>query len=298
MPEWTGSEANQGDDCAGTIESVGENVPGFHKGDRVAGFHQTMAPGGTYAEYALCPAWTTMHIPQSMSFEEAATIPLTAGTAATGLFERVGGLGLPLPFLPATGPMPLVIYGASGSVGTFALQLASKASIHPLVCVAGGGSKSVEPFLDRKKGDTIIDYRKGDDEVISEIKDALDGIPLRYGLDTVAHKSSTNNIAQAMPHGGQIARVLPPEGGLTNPYNDIEQFQLSVGTLHGDQKDFGAAMFKIFERGLQEGWVKPRPYEVVPGGLGGIEQALANLKAGKASAIKYVFRVADTEGVS
>ena len=101
-----------------------------------------------------------------------------------------------------------------------------------------------------------------------------------------------------MPHGGQIARVLPPEGGLTNPYNDIEQFQLSVSTVHKDQKDFGAVMFQLFGRGLKEGWFKPRPHEVVPGGLGGVEQALANLKAGKASAIKYVFRIADTEGVS
>lgn len=230
-----------------------------------------------------------------MTFEDAATVPLTAGTAAAGLFERVGGLGLPLPFLPATGALPLVVYGASGSVGTFAIQLAKKANIHPLICIAGGGASTIEPLLERGKGDVIIDYRKGDENVTKEIKAALDGIPLRYALDTVAHKNSTANIAAAMPHGGQIARTLPPEGGLTE---DVEQFQLSVSSVHADQKDFGFAMYSLFGRGLAEGWLKPRPYEVVPGGLEGVEQALVNLKAGKASAIKYVFRIADTKGVA
>ena len=288
-------EVNQGDDCAGTVEAVGKNIVGFSKGERVAGFHEATARAGTYAEYALCPAHTTFHITQGTSFEEAATVPLTAGTAAAGLFESVGGLDLPLPIQPVVDPLPLVIYGASGSVGTFAVQLASKANIHPLICVAGGGGSKVEPFLDPSKGDVIIDYRKGDVEVVKEIKAALKGSPLRHGLDTAAHGKSSANIAAAMTEGGKIARTLPPESGLPD---GIKQFQLSVSSVHGDQKDFGFVMYQLFGRGLHDGWLHPRPYEVVPGGLGGVEQALADLKAGKASAIKYVFRIADTEGVA
>lgn len=293
MPEWTGTESNQGDDCAGTVESVGDSVLGFQPGDRVAGFHEPGAPGGAYAEYALLPAHTTFHISKDVSFDDAATIPLTAGTAAAGLFESAGGLGLPLPIQPATEPLPLVIYGASGSVGTFAVQLAKKANIHPIICIAGGGGSTVEPLLDRSKGDTIIDYRKGDAEVVKGIKSALNGLPLKHGLDTVAHKSSTANIAEAMD-GGKIARTLPAEGEV---HKGIEQFQLSVSSVHGEQKDFGFAMYQLFGRGLQDGWIQARPYEVVPDGLGGVEKALQNLKAGKASAIKYVFRIAETEGV-
>jgi len=56
-------------------------------------------------------------------------------------------------------------------------------------------------------------------------------------------------------------------------------------------------MFRFFGRGLQEGWFKGHPYEVVPGGLGGVEGALKNLKEGRASAVKYVFRIGETEGV-
>jgi hypothetical protein len=67
--------------------------------------------------------------------------------------------------------------------------------------------------------------------------------------------------------------------------------------LLGDQ-DFGAVMYKFFERGLVKGWLKGHPFEVVPGGLGGIEDALRDLKAGKASAVKYVFKIDETQGKS
>lgn len=66
--------------------------------------------------------------------------------------------------------------------------------------------------------------------------------------------------------------------------------------LLGDQ-EFGAIMYRFFEMGLVKGWLTGHPFEVVPGGLGGIEKALQNLKAGNASAVKYVFRVDDTEGL-
>ena len=56
-------------------------------------------------------------------------------------------------------------------------------------------------------------------------------------------------------------------------------------------------MYQLFANGLKEGWLQPRPYEIVPGGLDGVEQALAKLKAGKASALKYIFRISDTQGV-
>lgn len=272
---------------------MGDKVVGFHKGDRVAGFHETGGPGGTYAEYALCPAHLTIHVPKDVSFEEAATIPLACGTAACGLFQKERGLGLPLPMLPATEPMPLVIYGASGSVGTFALELARKANIHPLICVAGGGAKSFEHLLDSSKGDTVIDYRKGDSETAKGIAAALGSQQLKHALDTVAHDNSSANIANAMTSGGTIARVLPQQGDLPN---GVQQVQVGVSSVHS-QKEFGFTMYQLFGKGLQQGWLTPRPFEVVRGGLNGVEQALKNLKAGKASAIKYVVRIDETDGL-
>jgi NADPH:quinone reductase-like Zn-dependent oxidoreductase len=72
IPPWwptDGTPTNQGDDIAGYIEAVGEGVVGFHKGDKVAAFHQVMKPHGSYAEYAIAPDYTTFHIPAKTGFE-------------------------------------------------------------------------------------------------------------------------------------------------------------------------------------------------------------------------------------
>lgn len=61
--------ANQGDDISGVVYEVGEKVTEFKKGDRVAAFHEMMAPGGSYAEYALSWEHTTFSLPPNVSFE-------------------------------------------------------------------------------------------------------------------------------------------------------------------------------------------------------------------------------------
>ena len=229
---------------------------------------------------------------------EAATLPLAAITAAIGLHVD---LRLPEPWLPAASPIPLVVYGGSSAVGAFALKFAARANIHPLIVVAGNGASYVETLIDRSKGDTIVDYRKGDDAVVSGIKDALKGAKLSYAFDAVSEKGSCQNIIQVLDPHGHIALVLPYK---EIPKTVAQSFPVA-GSAHGDNKDIGYGdnkdfayiYFRYMARGLHEGWLKGHPPEVVPGGLGGIQQALKNLKDGKASAVKYVFRIADTEGV-
>ncbi len=68
-PESTGKDLNTGDDIAGVVHSVGSNVVEFKPGDRVAAFHQMMAPGGSYAEYAVSWDHATFHIPKKTTFE-------------------------------------------------------------------------------------------------------------------------------------------------------------------------------------------------------------------------------------
>lgn len=60
---------NQGDDIAGYVESVGEGVVGFKKGDKVGAFHEMMAPYGSYGEYAIAWEHTTFHLTAKTSFE-------------------------------------------------------------------------------------------------------------------------------------------------------------------------------------------------------------------------------------
>jgi len=293
VPEWLNSSSNTGDDIAGIVHSIGENVFEFKPGDRVAAFHEMRTPGGSFAEYALVWQHTTFHIPQKTTFEEAATLPLAAMTAAVGLHIS---LGLPEPWFPATSPIPLLVYGGSYAVGAFALKLAAQANIHPLIVVAGNGASYVETLIDRSKGDTIVDYRKGHDAVVSGVKDALKGAKLSYAFDAVSEKGSYQNIIQVLDPHGEITLVLPGKEYQEIPKTVTQSFT-SVGSAHEENKDFAYIYFRYLARGLFEGWFKGHPSEVVPGGLGGIQQALQNLKDGEASAVKYVFRISDTEGV-
>src|SRR5262249_10932479 len=94
---------------------------------------------------------------------------------------------------------------------------------------------------------------------------------------------------------GNILLILP--GKYEEIPASVNKMILSSSTAYTSNADFAYVISRFFSHGLQKGWLKAHPAEVVPGGLGGIQIALQNLKAGKASAIKYVFRIEDTEGV-
>ena len=68
-PDHFGANLNTGDDIAGVVHDVGSNVVEFKRGDRVAAFHEVMAPGGSYAEYAVSYDHATFHIPKTTTFE-------------------------------------------------------------------------------------------------------------------------------------------------------------------------------------------------------------------------------------
>ncbi|KAK3940937.1 alcohol dehydrogenase-like protein [Diplogelasinospora grovesii] len=293
---------NQGDDIAGVVERVGQRVFEFRPGDRVAAFHEMMTPHGSYAEYAIAWAHTTFHIPHETTFEEAAAIPLAAMTAALGLYQR---LGLPQPFPQQQTShhhdIPLVIYGAASAVGIYALQLALRSNIHPIICVVGRAREYVEGFIDRSKGDALVDYREGDEAVVRGIKAALRGRELMHALDAVSEKGSPQNLGRVLAKGGKVTFVLG--GPKDELLPDHVNWSITlVGAVHredeGSEKDFGYVYYRYMARGLQEGWFRPQRTEVVKGGLNGVQTALENLRDGKASGVKYVFRIGETEGAT
>ncbi|KAL3488397.1 chaperonin 10-like protein [Aspergillus germanicus] len=292
---------NQGDDIAGYVEAVGADVVGFHKGDRVAGFHRFMAPHGGYAEFAVVDDFTCFHIAKKTSFEEAATIPLAAMTAALGLYQH---LRLPLPWNPTTEPLPLIIYGGATAVGAFAVKLARLSNIHPLIVVAGKGMPYVETLIDRSKGDTIIDYRTDPSTLSARICEAAGGRPIHYAYDAVSEHGSYAYIGGAMTAPGSITTMrlntdfVPPKGiSMSWTIAGSPHLPPKKGMAVGDG-EFAQAMLQFMGRGLAKGWFSGHPVEVRPGGLAGIEGGLRDLKAGKASAIKYVARIGETEGMS
>lgn len=292
LPEMMNLPGNTGDDIAGVVHEVGANVTEFKPGDRVFAFHEMMTPGGSFAEYALAWQHVTAHIPPSTTFEEAAAVPLAALTAAVGLAQH---LRLPHPWSPLRddeASPPLVIYGASSAVGIYALQLAARANIHPLICVAGASCPHVEKFLDPAKGDVVVDYRDGDDAVVEGIRKAASGRKLLHAYDAVSEKGSYVNLGKVLAEGATITTVLFHKDDAPT---HVKFSRTMVGSVHKEDRDLGFVYMRYFAQGLRDGWFKAQPQEVVPGGLGGVQTALENLKAGRASAVKYVFRIEDTK---
>lgn len=234
---------------------------------------------------------------------DAATVPLAAMTAALAVHQR---LKLPLPWTPAEKPAPFVVYGGATAVGAYAIKFAMLANIHPIVTVAGRGIPFVESLIDKSKGDKVIDYREGDDHVISElqkIKQSDDGII--YTLDAVMNKSAVTCLSSVKASSIRLATVAP--NGLDEKLPDhIHVLPTQVGSVHKvyyeGQEDmvkldrgFGAAFFPYMGRGMAEGWFKGHPYEVVEGGLNGLSKAMKALENNEVSAKKLVLRVEETK---
>ena len=297
---------NSGDDIAGIVHEVGSAVTEFKPGDRVAALHELGAPGGSYAEFAVAWDHTTFHLGDGTSFEEAASVPMGSMMASIGLFGMLKVIKTP--WTPVETKTPLVIYGAAGTVGAYAIKLASLMNVHPLICVAGRGIPFVETLIDKDKGDVVLDYRNGPEELVQGIKDALQGSKLQYAFDAVSEKGSYVNICEVLdPQSGKITLVLPFH--VDEIPKNIEQTTTMAGVLWDGfenkaqtgkmeigarRKDFAYSISRFIGRWLNSGELKPHPYTVSDGGLLGIETALKTLRDGKGSATKYVVRVANT----
>ncbi len=137
----------RGADIAGRVEAIGREVTDFRVGDVVYG-DLSAGGGGGLAEYVAAPESALAHKPAELTFEQAAAVPMAALTALQGLRDA-GGLK------PG---MKVMIHGASGGVGTFAVQIAKLMGAEvTAVCSTG----KVE--MARKLGaDHVIDYKKED----------------------------------------------------------------------------------------------------------------------------------------
>lgn len=136
-----------GFDVAGVVEEVGSRVTRFQPGDAIYAFLGT-PPGGAYAEYAIVAESAACFKPDNLSYEEAAAIPLTGLTALQALrdvaqIERDNNL---------------LINGASGGVGIFAVQIAKAMGTR----VTGVCSTANVELVRSLGADRVIDYTQTD----------------------------------------------------------------------------------------------------------------------------------------
>ena len=184
-----------GCDGAGIIEAVGPAVSHFKVGDEVfycqCGFHGVQ---GSYAEYAVVEQHYLAHKPHTLSFEQAAALPLVFITAWEALFDRAR----------LRHGQHVLIQAGAGGVGHVAIQLAKEQGCEVATTIS---SDEKAEFVKGLGADCIINYQQED--VVSRVNDWSDG-GVDVAFDTVGGKVLEQCFACVRPYG-DVVTVLQPD---------------------------------------------------------------------------------------
>jgi len=182
-------------DVAGVVEEVGREVTKFKKGDAIYS-RPDIAKDGAYAEYIVIAENEAALKPSSLTFIQAAGVPLAALTAWEALFTQAN----------LTKGQQILIHAAVGGVGSFAVQFAKDKG-----CTVYGTVSTKNIDLAKKIGvDTVIDYTK---QNFSEIAKNLDMV-----LDTIGGETQQDSFKCLKSGGVLITTVDTPDQKLADKY--------------------------------------------------------------------------------
>lgn len=243
-----------GQDFAGEVVDWGKSVNQFQVGDRVFGF-----ANGTYAEYSAPPVSTIAKIPQSMDFATAAALP-TAGLTALQIIRDA---------ISAAPGMTILIHGAAGGVGSFAVQIAE----HRGASVIGTATGEEDiAYLKSLGVEQVIDYRR---ERFEDKVSGVDAIVDLVGGDTLTRSYSV------VKKGGAIVTTVGTIDESAAKRAEIRAFRLMMKRNSQDLIELA--------RLVEKGAVKPRMSETL--NLTQAKDAQQLSEAGKARG-KVILKVA------
>ncbi|GJE87551.1 zinc-binding alcohol dehydrogenase family protein [Phanerochaete sordida] len=292
-----------GCDYSGTVVKVGRNVSARAVGEHVAGFAHGggFRDRGAFAEYLKTDADLCWPVPaRTLSHEQAAAMGCGYWTAAQTLFhpDRLGLVEVPN---KVDEEEWVLIYGGSGSVGLYAIQLAHLAG-YKVVTTASPRNHA----LCRSLGaDAVVDYNAPD--ALAQVK-ALTHDSIRVALDAISEADTQLFAARALAPGGQLVTILAVSDAVKQARPDVAARNTLVYTSLGRPFVFAGKLDVPASAGdrafmvrwlaktpalVSEGKVRPNPTKLFEGGLEGINDGLKYMQEGKHSGQKIVYRIAD-----
>lgn len=175
-----------GAELSGIVEGVGPDVSGFKVGDEVYGATNEQF-SGAYAEYAQPFAKMMAHKPNTLNFIEAASAPVVTVSAWQMLFE----------YARVTAGQTVLIHGAAGNVGAYAVQMAKQVGVH---VVASASSADLD-YVRGLGAEKVVDYQK------QRFEDYVSGVDAV--LDTVGGDTQQKSL-QVLKPGGILVSVVSP----------------------------------------------------------------------------------------
>ena len=175
-----------GYELAGIVEAIGAEVSGFKTGDGVYGATNEQLTGA-YAEYVLPSARMIAQKPKTLNFIQAASAPIGTVTAWQMLFD----------YAQAVAGQTVLIHGAAGNVGAYAVQLAKLSDLHVVATAASAD-------LDYVRGlgaERVLDYET------EPLEESLNGVDIV--LDTVGGETQERSLRVLKP-GGILVSVVSP----------------------------------------------------------------------------------------
>ncbi|OCH85946.1 GroES-like protein [Obba rivulosa] len=289
-----------GFDGAGIVEQVGEAVQGLAKGDRIifqGGYSNSTA---TFKQYTLTTPGVSAKVPDSITSEQAASIPIGLVAAALGLFDPYTPSGSAKLFPPweeggrgKYAGKPIVIIGGSSSVGEFAIQLAKLAGFSPLITTASPRNAGALKAL----GATHVVDRNLPADALAEEVAKITSLPIEVALDAISLPTTQNAAYDILAPSGQLVVVLQDAVAAEKK---AAQPNKTIVEVHGSLAAPGhlkaaASLCSALTGLLEEGAIKPMHVEVLPGGLAGVVDGLERLKNNQVSATKLVVHPQETQ---
>ncbi|KAH7116455.1 chaperonin 10-like protein [Dactylonectria macrodidyma] len=273
-----------GSDISGIVAEVGESVTTVKPGDRVLGLAHGFISGknenGAFQTYTVVKASSTAIIPKDMGFAPAATVPIAVATAVMALYDV---LDLPQPppdKAPVSSASSILVWGASSAVGSMVVQLARLSGL----TVFAAASERHHARLRSLGASVVVDYNSpaAVADLVAAAKKA--GKEIEYALDAICEpdtiKPTVEVLSASTAATKKMVYTLEWPEGVPQP-EGIQNQQVQVGGIWTSRVDLSVWLCEeALPKWLETGALVPLQHRVIEGGLGGIQNAMDQLKNG------------------